>query len=443
MDITVVGVGYVGAVAAANLAAAGHQVVGVDTDPDRVNMLRSGDLPFYEPGLEKIVGSAIADGRLGFAHSTTFDRPVGDVVLIAVGTPQSPDGGADLRRVKSALSWVTARRRPSTLVVMKSTVPPGTGRQLVEHHLAETNLRYVANPEFLREGRAVHDWLHPDRIVIGARPDDTESVAAVKSLYAGTEAPFVITDITTAEMIKYAANAFLATRVSFINEIASLSDQVGASINDVSAGLALDPRTGERMYAGLGYGGSCLPKDIRGMHRLGMACGLNLDLLRTVIEVNDRQRMLPLYALQDRFDGQMAGVTVAVMGLAFKPGTDDTREAPAVDLISALVAEGAIVAAYDPQASANARECLPSEVRIAATPQEAAVGAQAIVLSTEWDRCVNANWSEIARLVRSPCLLFDGRNALDADAVQRLGFQYVGIGEQVSHVQHSCRFSLD
>lgn len=435
MEITVVGVGYVGTVAAAGLAAAGHRVVGIDTDPDRVNMLRSGILPFYEPGLEEIVRSAIADGCLEFAHGATFDQPVGDVALIAVGTPPAPDGSADLHRVRSALSWITARRRSDTLVVMKSTVPPGTGRHLIERCLAGTDLRYVANPEFLRQGRAVHDWLHPERIVIGAGPGDTGSVTAVKSLYAGTRAPFVVTDVTTAEMIKYAANAFLATRVSFINEIASLCDRVGASVNDVSAGLALDPRTGGRMYAGLGYGGSCLPKDLGALRHLGTAGGLDLELVRAVSNVNDRQRLLPLYALRERF-GNLTGVPVAVLGLAFKPGTDDIREAPAIDLIRALVADGAGVAAYDPQASVNAHECLPPEVRIAATPQDAAAGARAIVLATEWDQCVNADWPEIARLAHRPCLLFDGRNALDADEIQRHGFLYIGIGER-EHAQHS------
>ena len=435
MEITVVGVGYVGAVAAACLAAAGHRVVGIDTDPDRVNILRSGALPFYEPGLEEIVRSAIADGCLEFAHGATFDQPVGDVALIAVGTPQAPDGSADLCRVRAALSWVVDRRRSGALVVMKSTVPPGTGRHLIERYLAGTDLRYVANPEFLRQGRAVHDWQHPDRIVIGASPGDAGSVAAVKSLYAGTRAPFVVTDVTTAEMIKYAANAFLATRVSFINEIASLCDRVGASVNDVSTGLALDPRTGGRMYAGLGYGGSCLPKDLGALHHLGMAGSLDLELLRAVIKVNDRQRLLPLHALRERF-GDLTGVPVAVLGLAFKPGTDDVREAPGIDLIRDLVAGGACVAAYDPQASDNGRDYLPLEVRIAATPQEAAAGARAIVLATEWDQCVNVDWPEIANLVRRPCFLFDGRNALDAHEIERHGFHYIGIGEQ-GHAQYS------
>ena len=427
MEITTVGLGLVGTVAATNLAAAGHNVVGIDVDHERVATLRSGTVPFYEPGLSELIQAMTATGRLRFEHRDSFDRQVGDVALISVGTPQATDGSADLSQVEAALSWVKSKRKRDTVVVMKSTVPPGTGQRIVEQTLAGTGLSYVANPEFLRAGTAVRDWRHPDRIVAGVSADDQKAVSVVKAMHQGIGAPYVITDVTSAEMIKYASNAFLATRVSFINEMALLCCQVGASIHDVSAGLALDPRTGSRMYAGLGYGGSCFPKDARALDHLGLDRGVKLELLRAVISINNRQRLQPLNALRDRF-GDLSGVRVAVLGLSFKPGTDDVREAPAVDLINALAADGAIVTAHDPQAAGNAREQLPGSVRLAATPSEAAVHARAVVLATEWEECVCADWREISRKMYPPHLLFDGRNALNPVRMRRLGFHYVGIG---------------
>lgn len=425
-----IGVGYVEAVAAANLAACGHRVVGVDIDPNRIKMLQTGTPPFYEPGLAEVIRSAVATGFLRFAHCATFDGPVGEVALVAVGTPQAPGEGVDMRQVASALSWVKSRRRPDTVIVMKSTVPPGAGERMIEHDLAGTGLHYVANPEFLREGQAIYDWRHPDRIVIGANSGDTKSVATVKAMRLGIEFPCIITDITSAEMIKYASNAFLATRISFINEIASLCDQVGASIRDVSSGLAMDPRTGGRVHAGVGYGGSCFPKDVLALDHLGHASGVNLELLRAIINVNSRQRLLPISALRERFGGNVAGVRVAVLGLAFKPNTDDVRDAPAIDLIKAIVADGGIVTACDPRATANARQHLPSTVQFTATPLEAANQAQAVFLVTEWEQCVTADWSEIARRMCLPRFVFDGRNALDPKEMHRRGFQYAGIGER-------------
>ena len=430
MEITTVGLGLVGTVAAANLAATGHNVVGIDVDPERVAVLQSGTAPFYEPGLSELIQAMTATGRLRFEQRDSFDHRVGDIALISVGTPQATDGRADLSQVEAALSWVRSKRGPDTVVVMKSTVPPGTGRRIVEQTLAETGLSYVANPEFLRAGTAVHDWQHPDRIVAGVSADDQKAIAAVKAMHQCIDAPYVITDITNAEMIKYASNAFLATRISFINEIASLCGQVGASIDDVSTGLALDPRTGSRMYAGLGYGSPCFPKDARALDHLGLDNGVNLELLRAAINVNNRQRLQPLRALRDQL-GDLTGVRVAVLGLSFKPGTDDVREAPAVDLINALVAEGAIVTAYDPQATDNARRKLPGNVRFATTPSEATLRARAVVLATEWEECVCAAWREISRMMYPPHLLFDGRKALDPVRMRRLGFLHIGTGESV------------
>ena len=428
MEITVIGLGYVGTVAAASLAAAGHRVLGVDIDHDRTTLMRSGAIPFYEPGLEEIIQSAIATGCLRFAHRDDVAGPLGEVALIATGTPQTEGGAADLNQVRSAVSWIKSRRGDNTVVVMKSTVPPGTGQRIIEHELRGAELPYVANPEFLREGQAVEDWRSPDRIVIGANSGDGESIAAVKAMHIGIDAPYIITDITSAEMIKYASNAFLATRISFINEIASLCDRVGASIDAVSHGMAMDPRTGGRIYAGVGYGGSCFPKDVRALDHLGLTSGANVELLRSVININNRQRLLPLYALRERFDANMTGLRVAVLGLSFKPDTDDIRDAPSLDLIRALVDEGAIVSAYDPAAMAAAQPHLPSVVSLAENALEAANQAQAVVLITEWQQFVSADWRDIARSMRPPRFVFDGRNALDAAEMQRLGFEYTGVG---------------
>lgn len=428
MKITVIGLGYVGTVAAACLADAGHSVTGVDLDPDRVATLRSGLTPIYEPGLAEITKTALDRGLVRFNHCSDFDEPLGEVALVTVGTPQLPDGAADLGQVRSAVNWVRERGSGGATLVVKSTVPPGTGQRLVARDLANAEMRYVSNPEFLREGRAIHDWKHPDRVVVGVQPGDTRSVDVMKALNAGSDAPCIVTDITSAEMVKYASNAFLATRISFINEMAALCERVGASIDVVSRGLAMDPRTGSRIYAGVGYGGSCFPKDVRALDHLALTCGADVDLLRSVITVNNRQRLRPLYALRERFNGEIAGLRVGVLGLAFKPDTDDVREAPALDLIRALTDDGALVSAYDPQANAMARRHLPPSVTLADNPAAATEGAQAAALMTEWDQIVHADWRTIARQMRQPRFLFDGRNALEPAAMERLGFEYRGVG---------------
>ena len=309
---------------------------------------------------------------------------------------------------------------------MKSTVPPGTGVRLSEGLLRDTAYQYVANPEFLREGQALSDWFNPDRIVVGAAQDNTMSV--FKELYPGIDAPYVLTDVTSAEMIKYASNAFLATKISFINEIAALCDKLGATIDDVSHGIALDPRIGPSfLRPGVGYGGSCFPKDVRALDFLALANDHNFEVLRSVITVNNRQRLLPLYTLREHF-GTLSQVKVAVLGLSFKPHTDDVREAPAIDLIRYLVEEGAQVTTHDPQGLNNAQRVLPSQVSLMENLMDCVAGAQALVLTTEWPEIIDADWAEIARVTRSPRFLFDGRNALNTGQMLDLGFMYSGVG---------------
>ena len=435
MKITVVGLGYVGSVVASGLAAAGDTVLGVDIDRGRLSTLRAGRVHLYEPGLEARVAEGVGSGRLRFAHPDDVVEPLGAAVVVATGTPPTDSGAADLSQVKSAVAWVKARRTDDLVVVMKSTVPPGVGRRLLDNELRGTGVRYASNPEFLREGRAVADWDAPDRIVIGAEPGDDHAAAVVRSMHAGIDSPHLVTDITSAEMVKYASNAFLATRISFINEIALLCERIGASIDAVSEGLAMDARVGSRVYAGVGYGGSCFPKDVRALDYLALTSGVNVDLLRAVIGVNNRQRMLPLYALRRRFNGDLGGVRIGVLGLAFKPQTDDVRDAPSLSLIRELVDEGAEIVAYDPQAGDTARCRLPSAVGLAASAGEAASGAEAVVLLTEWPEIVGAGWSCIAAAMRPPRLLFDGRNALDADSMRALGFEYAGVGRGGSPIQ--------
>lgn len=428
MKLSVIGLGYVGCVAASGLAAAGHHVLGIDIDHNRIRALQDGIAPVYEPGLQARITAAVREGNLRFAHPDHVAEPLGAAALIATGTPPSHDGGADLTQVRAAINWIKSQNPRDLVVVMKSTVPPGAGARILRDSLADCGIRYAANPEFLRAGHALADWDAPDRIVIGAEPGDRAAIDAVKKIHNGIQAPYVITDITSAEMVKYASNAFLSTRISFINEIAALCDSVGATIDAVSEGLALDKRTGVRIHAGVGYGGSCFPKDVRALDRLASTSGLNAELLRSVISVNNRQRLLPLQALQDRFHGRLAGVRVAVLGLAFKPDTDDIRDAPALSLIRALLDEGAAVAAYDPRANRNAARRLPAAVRIQNTLPQALAGAQAAALMTEWPQIAHADWRALRPQMRPPRLIFDGRNALSPTQMRALGYEYLGIG---------------
>ena len=426
MKVTVVGLGYVGSVASGAIAAAGHEVVGIDVDLEKVRAFQNGSVLSYEPGLSDLINKGLAARNLRFEHRDEFRGALGEVVVICTGTPTTPTGAADMGQVETALSWVRERHEGVSVVIMKSTVPPGVGLRLFETGLSGTGIQYVSNPEFLREGQAVYDWFNPDRIVIGTM--DESCMELVKSIYTKIDAPYVVTDITSAEMIKYASNAFLATKISFINEIATLCDRLGATIDDVTQGIALDPRIGRSyMRAGVGYGGSCFPKDVRALDQVALSNNHNFELLRSVIAVNNRQRLVPLYALRDRFH-ELKGSRIAVLGLAFKPDTDDIREAPSLDLINALVECGAWVTAYDPEARANAQRALPPSVRITETLEECVEGAEAIVLMTEWSEFVNADWGRLCDLAKEPKLLFDGRNALDPTSITNHGFEYMGIG---------------
>ncbi len=426
MKLSVLGLGYVGSVAAAGLATSGHDVLGIDVDWDRVTSYRSGRSPLYEPGLPQLIDEAVHAGKLRVLHTGEVQEPLGDVILVTTGTPTTSGGAADLGQVRSAICWIRDMQPREGLIVMKSTVPPGTGARLGQTMLADTALEYASNPEFLREGQAVQDWFHPDRIVIGSS-DDTV-VKKVKSLYESIDAPCVVTDVTSAEMIKYASNAFLGTKISFINEIAALCEKVGATIDDVSEGIAFDPRIGAGfLKAGVGYGGSCFPKDVRALDHVALSNDHNFELLRAVITVNNRQRLLPLYTLRERF-GSLAGIRVAVLGLAFKPGTDDVREAPSLDLILGLLEDAAEVRAYDPQALGAASKVLPAQVKLENDLYTCVDDAQALVLMTEWPEIIEADWREIGLRARPPRFVFDGRNALDPASIQQIGFEYRGVG---------------
>ena len=426
MKISVVGIGHVGSVAAAGLGTAGHDVLGIDIDREKVKSYRSGAVPIYEPGLTDLINAAQAKGRLRFLHTSEVSEPLGEVIVICAGTPTGHTGGADLSQVRSAIKWIKQKQPSGGLIVMKSTVPPGTGARFLDTMLEDSAFGYISNPEFLREGQVVSDWFHPDRIVIGGT--ENTSIQMVQAIYEGIHAPYVITDITSAEMIKYAANAFLATKISFINEISVLCDQLGASIDDVGNGISLDPRIGSSfLRPGVGYGGSCFPKDVRALDYLALSNGHNFELLRSVIIINNRQRLMPLYALRKRFD-RLAGVKVSILGIAFKPNTDDVREAPSVELIHNLVEEGAVVTAYDPIAVEPAKKVLPSSVRVVEDLHCCVHGAQALVLMTEWPEIVEADWGEMARHTEPQCLFLDGRNALDPAKMGASGFEYRGVG---------------
>jgi len=419
-SITVFGAGYVGLITGACLARSGHSVVMIDTDRARIETLKAGGLPIQEAGLDTLLLDGVRSGNLRFSDELGTDG-LGDFLYVAVGTPMAHGGGADLRYVRAVIETILASARAGSVVVMKSTVPPGTGERLAAK-LSAQGIGYISNPEFLREGSAIADWDHADRIVLGGDPEVADRVA---DLYSDLDSPVVRTSIATAELVKYASNAFLATKISFINEIAAVCDLVGADVVEVAQAIGLDRRIGGAfLNAGIGYGGSCFPKDTQALGFLSSFNGYDFNLLKSVIEVNSRQRMLPVKALRAHL-GDLAGHRVAVLGMAFKPETDDTRESPGVDIASLLLAEGAIVAGYDPLGrpqidDAGFRQC--------DTIAEALRGASAAIIATEWPQIIEADWSRLVSTMKDPRVVFDGRNALRGAAVEAAGGCYIAVG---------------
>jgi len=428
--VTVVGTGYVGLIQGVCLADVGHQVTCVDLDADKIAHLASGVPTIYEPGLEALLRSGIDSGRLTFATPEAgWSGLIGEVVFVAVGTPMGENGGADLSYVRSVADTIAEHATAPLTLVMKSTVPPGTGSTLRDRHLADAavEIGYVSNPEFLREGHAIEDWYHTDRVVIGG--DDARAIDKVAELYASLDAPIVVTDVASAETIKYASNAFLSTKISFINEIANLCDAIGADVDSVANGIGLDARIGPAfLNAGIGYGGSCFPKDTRALDFISTMHGYQFDLLKAVIDVNNRQRLLPLIQLT-RAIPDLWRRKVAVLGLSFKPMTDDVRESPALDIIPLLLEEGAEVTAFDPVAGAID---LGGAVRCESV-WEALQGASAMILVTDWPELIELDWTRARSAMAEPAIVFDGRNALDASAVMDAGLVYMAVGRAGAH----------
>jgi len=431
MNICVVGTGYVGLVTGAVFADLGNEVICVDIQADKIADLREGRMPIYEPGLEEMVARNVADRRLAF--TTDLDDAVkrSVIVFITVGTPPASDGQTDLRAVGEVARAIGRAMERYTVVVNKSTVPVGTGdfvRDVIaRHQKTPVPFDVVSNPEFLREGSAIEDTLRPDRIVIGA---PTQQVAmTLLELYAPLERPMIITDVPSAEMIKYASNAFLSTKISFANAIANICELAGADVTQVMKGMGLDARIGSAfLSAGLGYGGSCFPKDTDSLVHTAASLGYDFGLLRAVVDIN-RERAAHFVAMMDKPLNPIDGRVIAVLGLAFKPNTDDMREAKSIEVVGALLQRGAIVRAYDPVAAAHARRILPAEVVYCDSPYEAATGADAVALVTEWNEFKFLNLDRLRSVMRRP-LIFDGRNLWEPERMRRLGFEYHSIGRK-------------
>jgi UDPglucose 6-dehydrogenase len=428
--VAVIGAGYVGLTTAACLADLGNQVTVVDIDKEKIALLKRRHVPIYEPGMQELVERNARAGRLSFTTSYVDAVPGAEYAIIAVSTPGGEGGEADLSYVEAAATSIADAMDGPLVVVNKSTVPPLTG-DMVSNVLKRRQTEYeapvVSNPEFLREGSAIQDFMHPDRVVIGSH--DREAAEKVAKLYAPLEAPILITpNIYTAEMVKYASNAFLATRISFINEIALISERVGADAKLVAEGMGLDKRIGPSFLdAGIGYGGSCFPKDVAALAAVAEGFDYHPELLHAVMDINRDQRMLVIDKLREALD-ELPGRVIGLLGLAFKPNTDDMREAPSVEIAKVLLAAGAEVRAYDPAAIERSRMLLPG-VEYMKDAYQVAAGADAIVLITEWNEFRQLDMARVKQLMRHPVVI-DGRNIYDPVAMRKLGFTYRGIGRE-------------
>jgi UDPglucose 6-dehydrogenase len=430
MNIAVVGTGYVGLVAGTCFAESGNDVICVDIDAPKISMLKTGKVPIYEPGLEEMVRRNAAEQRLSF--TTDLDSAVkkSSIIFIAVGTPQGPNGDANLDHVRSTAKSVAKAMDGFKIIVTKSTVPVGTSDRIRQWVGEETTHPYavISNPEFLKEGAAVEDFMKPDRVVLGG--DHGGALEAVKALYepfVRTGNPILVMDSRSAEMSKYAANAMLATKISFINEISRLCETTGADVGEVRRAIGLDRRIGPHfIFPGVGYGGSCFPKDIRAMISMGRD-DPEMVLLKAVEKVNERQKGILIEKVIRHFGADLAGLTFAVWGLAFKPRTDDMRDAPSIRVIESLLTAGANVQAFDPEATGEAEKIFGQRIQYAKRNYEALSGAVALLVLTEWNEFRRPDFMRIKQLLKTP-VIFDGRNLYDPADIRKLGFQYYSIG---------------
>jgi UDPglucose 6-dehydrogenase len=429
MKLTIIGSGYVGLTTGACFAAVGHEVMCVDNNQQKIERLLRGEVPIYEPGLEELVKRNVEAGRLKFTVNTGEGVDFGEVIFIAVPTPPQPDGSVDLRFIEKVAREIAQVLKEYRVIVDKSTVPVKTGDKVadtIRRYAPNVPFDVVSNPEFLREGCAVDDLMNPDRIVIGA--NSGEAIARMKKVYEPFDAPVLITDINSAELIKHAANSFLALKISYINAVSQICEASGADVEKVAEGIGMDRRIGRNfLNAGIGYGGSCFPKDISAFIAISEQLGVPFRLLKEVEEINRQQQQRFLKGIRDAL-WVLEDKRIAVWGLAFKNNTDDIRSSVAVSLVEALVHEGAHVTVYDPKAMENARHLeVASRLIFANSPLEAAKDAEALVIATEWPEFASQDFSEVKAHMMSP-LVFDGRNLLDPDAMRDLGFSYRGIG---------------
>jgi len=427
-NIAVVGTGYVGLVTGTCFADLGNKVTCIDIDERKIQVLREGGVPIYEPGLEEVIRRNVDAGRLCFTESYEEALADAEFAFIAVGTPSGVDGAADLQYVRMAAESLAGAMVGPLVIINKSTVPVGTGDWVADiirkHQPRPVNFWVVSCPEFLREGSALADFMAPDRVVLGSL--DRDAAEKVAQLHLPLRAPIVVTDLRTAEMIKYASNAFLATRISFINEISNICEKLGADVKEVAAGMGYDKRIGRAFLdAGVGYGGSCFPKDVQALEYMGLLHGAHPALLRAVMEINQDQRRQVVQKLRD-FLGSLEGRKVGLLGLAFKPNTDDMRDAPSVDIARMLLRVGAQVAGYDPVAHQVAQRVIP-ELPLARSPYELAEGCDALVLLTEWNEFKHLDLVAIRAAMRTPVFI-DGRNVYDPDVMREAGFLYRGMG---------------
>jgi len=432
MKIAVVGTGYVGLVLGACLAENGNAVACVDKDESKINMLNAGRMPIYEPGLEEIVRRNRSEERLSFTTDLPSAVRASEIVFIAVGTPQGEDGAADLQHVLAVARDVGRSMTKHMVIVDKSTVPVGTAKRVREAVGRETSHTFsvVSNPEFLKQGAAIEDFMKPDRVVIGVEAGDERAAATMKELYGPftrTGAPILVMSTESAELCKYAANSILAMRISFMNEIANVCELVGADVDSVRKGIGTDRRIGMSfLFPGVGYGGSCFPKDTQALLRSAQDHGYDFKILRAVEEVNKRQKERLVDKMEAHFES-LSGRTIALWGLAFKPRTDDMREAPAIPLIERLLARGATVKAYDPAATPVAKRLFDGRIALCEKSYDALVGADALAIVTEWNEFREPDFAKMRALLKAP-VVFDGRNIYSPEHMRALGFTYFSIG---------------